>query len=146
MRFKLDENFGRRTVDRFIARGHEVRLYAGNTEPGEGDLFDDFRARGLDVVRVAGLRRRVSLRDLLLVRVLRRELRAFAPDVVHTHASKAGALPIALVDPAVRSSRSRSVSRPRIAAASTSRSAASGSPASRRPTSSRRVRGSGNAS
>jgi glycosyltransferase involved in cell wall biosynthesis len=77
---------------RLVARGHALRLFAGEPEAGEGDLFGEFRARGLDVVRVAGLQRGLSLRDLLVMRRLRRELLGFAPDVVHTHASKAGAL------------------------------------------------------
>ena len=75
------------------ARGHEVRLLAGVPEPGEGDLFDAFEARGLDVVRVPRLRRGVSpARDLLAKLQIRRELALFRPDVLHTHASKAGAL------------------------------------------------------
>ena len=74
------------------ARGHELRLFTGRVEPGEGDLFPLFRARGLDVVRIEGLQRGFSLGDLFVARRLRRELGAFAPEVVHTHASKAGAL------------------------------------------------------
>jgi glycosyltransferase involved in cell wall biosynthesis len=74
------------------ARGHELRLFTGSAEPGEGDLTAAFRERGLDVVKLEGLRRGPSLRDLLVRRRLRRELAAFAPDVLHTHASKAGAL------------------------------------------------------
>lgn len=75
------------------ARGHEVRLFAGSPEPGEGDLYDTFLARGVDVVRVPGLGRRVSVTgDLRAARFLRAELTAFQPDIVHTHASKAGAL------------------------------------------------------
>jgi glycosyltransferase involved in cell wall biosynthesis len=77
---------------RLVARGHALRLFAGEPEAGEGDLLPEFRARGLDVVRVEGLQRGLSLRDLFVTRRLRRELAAFAPDVVHTHASKAGAL------------------------------------------------------
>ncbi len=74
-------------------RGHEVRVLTGQPEHGEGDLFETFRDRGIDVVRVPGLRRRISpLRDRLARRAIRRELARFAPDVVHTHASKAGAL------------------------------------------------------
>jgi glycosyltransferase involved in cell wall biosynthesis len=75
-----------------VRRGHAVRIFAGRSEPGEGDLFDELSARGLDVVRVDGLQRGPALTDLLVARRLRRELTAFAPDVVHTHASKAGAL------------------------------------------------------
>jgi len=74
-------------------RGHEVRVFAGQPEPGEGDLFDEARARGIDVVRVEGLRRGLSpAKDLLVRRRLGKLLGVFAPDVVHTHTSKAGIL------------------------------------------------------
>src|SRR5262245_30982267 len=72
-----------------VARGHELRLFTGRAGPGEGDLTPRLRERGLDVVRIDGLQRALSLRDLFVARRLRREFAAFAPDVVHTHASKA---------------------------------------------------------
>jgi glycosyltransferase involved in cell wall biosynthesis len=76
-----------------VERGHQVRIFCGSSEPGEGDLFETFCARGIDVVRVEGLGRGVSWRDDLRAwRRLRSELRSFAPDLLHTHASKAGAL------------------------------------------------------
>lgn len=75
------------------ARGHEVRLYAGTPRAGEGDLFDEFVARGLYVERVPGLGRGISgVGDLRALAALKSRFRAFDPDVVHTHASKAGAL------------------------------------------------------
>ncbi|HVS17546.1 MAG TPA: glycosyltransferase [Planctomycetota bacterium] len=78
---------------RLVRAGHTVRVFAGTPEPGEGDLFDVLGAAGVDVVRVPGLARGWSVAgDLRARRFLRRELTAFAPDVVHTHASKAGAL------------------------------------------------------
>jgi len=74
-------------------RGHVVRCFAGTPEPGEGDLFDEALRRGLDVVRVPGLARGWSVAgDLRARRYLRRALEEFGPDVVHSHASKAGAL------------------------------------------------------
>ncbi len=74
-------------------RGHDVRVYCGRPEAGEGDLFEAFRERGIDVRRVAGLGRSISgLGDLRAVLGLHRELRAFEPQIVHTHASKAGLL------------------------------------------------------
>jgi len=74
-------------------RGHDVRVFCGRPEPGEGDLLETFRGRGIDVRPVVGLGRRVSpLDDLRAWRALRRELADFAPDLLHTHASKAGAL------------------------------------------------------
>jgi len=78
---------------RLVARGHDVRLFVGTPAPGEGDLFDEFCTRGLDVVRVPGLGRGLTVAgDLRALYALRRELVAFRPDVVHTHASKAGAI------------------------------------------------------
>lgn len=72
-------------------RGHQVRLFTGRPGPGEGDLLEQFQARGLDVVRVPGMGRRPApLGDLRAHRFLRAALEEFAPDVLHTHASKAG--------------------------------------------------------
>jgi glycosyltransferase involved in cell wall biosynthesis len=76
-----------------VARGHQVRVYAGTPEPGEGDLFDELAARGVDVRRVPNLARGVNpAKDLLAQRFLKKELLAYQPDLVHTHASKAGLL------------------------------------------------------
>jgi glycosyltransferase involved in cell wall biosynthesis len=74
-------------------RGHDVRVFTGASAPGEGDLFDAFRARGIHVERVPGLARGLSVAgDLRALHALRRAFADFAPDVVHTHASKAGAI------------------------------------------------------
>ncbi len=76
-----------------MERGHAVRLLVGEPQAGEGDLFDAARARGLDVHRIPGLGRGLSpIGDLRAGRALRQALEEFQPDVVHTHASKAGAL------------------------------------------------------
>ena len=76
-----------------VARGHQVRVYAGTPEPGEGDLFDELAERGVDVRRVPNLARGVNpAKDLLAQRFLKKELLAYQPDLVHTHASKAGLL------------------------------------------------------
>jgi glycosyltransferase involved in cell wall biosynthesis len=76
-----------------VRRGHELVLLTGRPEPGEGDLVDEARARGLTVVRIESLARGVNpARDLLALARLGRELERFRPDVVHTHASKAGLL------------------------------------------------------
>ena len=74
-----------------VGRGHVVRLFVGSSEPGEGDLVEDMRSAGMDVVRIRGLRRGIApFRDVLVRRRIERELRSFGPDVLHTHASKAG--------------------------------------------------------
>ena len=75
------------------ARGHEVRVFAGRSEAGEGDLFEPFRARGIAVERVPGLARGLApASDLRALVWLRGAFGRFQPDVIHTHASKAGAL------------------------------------------------------
>jgi glycosyltransferase involved in cell wall biosynthesis len=74
-------------------RGHTVRLFTGRPEPGEGDLFAAFEERGIDVVRVPGLARKLTITgDFRAARFLAQAFAEFAPDVVHTHASKAGLL------------------------------------------------------
>ena len=74
-------------------RGLTVRVFCGRPEPGEGDLVDALCERGVDVRRIEGLGRSFSpLADLRALGRLRRELQDFEPDVVHTHASKAGSL------------------------------------------------------
>ncbi|MFT7670906.1 MAG: glycosyltransferase involved in cell wall biosynthesis [Planctomycetota bacterium] len=73
--------------------GVTVRVFCGEPQPGEGDLFEEFIARGIDVVRVPGLGRGISgLGDLRALLALRSGLRKFNPDLIHTHASKAGLL------------------------------------------------------
>ncbi len=75
------------------ARGHELRLFTGEPLEGEGDLVLEARALGLDVVRVPGLGRSVRpLADRRAGRFLAQALGAWQPDLVHTHASKAGCL------------------------------------------------------
>lgn len=77
-------------------RGHRVRVFAGTPEPGEGHLERELAELGVDVVSIPGLRRGLSALltggDLRAGAHLRRELAAFRPDIVHTHAAKAGAL------------------------------------------------------
>ena len=74
-------------------RGHRLRLFVGSPEPGEGDLTPRAAELGLDVVRVPGLARGLSVAgDLRAARFLRHELAAFGPELVHTHAAKAGVL------------------------------------------------------
>ncbi len=73
--------------------GHTLRVFAGEPGPGEGDLFESLMHRGIDVVRVPSLKRGLSpWDDWNATRFLRRALVEFRPEVVHTHASKAGTL------------------------------------------------------
>jgi len=79
-----------------VERGHEVRVFAGVPGPGEGSLEEELRALGVEVVPVPALRRGLSALftggDLRAGAQLRRALAEFRPDIVHTHAAKAGAV------------------------------------------------------
>jgi glycosyltransferase involved in cell wall biosynthesis len=66
-------------------------LVTGPEQSAEGNLFDEAARRGVRVVTIPSLRRRIrpvaDLRAVVeLVRLFRRE----RPDIVHTHSSKAG--------------------------------------------------------
>jgi glycosyltransferase involved in cell wall biosynthesis len=77
-----------------VARGHEVRVAYLK---GQGELTRDFEAQGVGVVNLQGggglLGRLPKLGELLSARSnLRRLLRDWRPDVLHTHLLKADAV------------------------------------------------------
>ena len=77
-----------------VARGHEVRVAYLK---GQGELTRDFEAQGVGVVSLQGgggaLGRLPKLGELFSARSnLRRLLRDWRPDVLHTHLLKADAL------------------------------------------------------
>jgi glycosyltransferase involved in cell wall biosynthesis len=72
---------------------YDVTLVTGPAIGPEGDLLDDARQMGVDVVIVDSMRREIHpLRDWRAYRDLRRCFRELKPDIVHTHSSKAGIL------------------------------------------------------
>lgn len=74
--------------------GHAVSLVFGPIYGPEGSLLDRARAHGgIECIETPHLIRPLQpLRDLLCRRDLRRLIRDWKPDVVHTHSSKAGIL------------------------------------------------------
>jgi glycosyltransferase involved in cell wall biosynthesis len=75
------------------ARGHAVTLVTGPAIGAEGELLSHARAGGFNVVLLDDLRREIRPgRDWRAYRALEGTLRDLAPDVVHTHSSKAGIL------------------------------------------------------
>jgi glycosyltransferase involved in cell wall biosynthesis len=71
----------------------DVSLVTGPGIGPEGDLIDEARGGGVEVVVVDAMRREIHpLRDWRSYRALRAEFRRLRPDVVHTHSSKAGIL------------------------------------------------------
>ena len=69
------------------ASGHEVAVFVG----GEGVFVEQLRGAGVPVWLVRSLKRELDPRaDLRVLRELRTALRAFNPDLVSTHSTKAG--------------------------------------------------------
>jgi glycosyltransferase involved in cell wall biosynthesis len=70
----------------------EVKLVTGYCDSGEADYLETV-ATDISATRIGGLGRSVSpLKDFLSFFTLLREIKAFAPDVIHTHTAKAGVL------------------------------------------------------
>lgn len=76
-----------------VHRGHRVTLIAGPETGPEGSLWPQAHNSGAEVLAARHLRRAVNLaHDALALSELTRMLRERAPDIVHTHSSKAGIL------------------------------------------------------
>ncbi len=75
------------------AAGHTSVIFAGTTAADEDDLTPRLRAAGCTVVQVEGLGRQVHVRgDLRALGSVGAALRAWRPDIIHTHTAKAGVL------------------------------------------------------
>lgn len=73
--------------------GDDVLLITGPALGPEGSLMDRVRAGGVPMEVVPALQRPIHpWRDLRSYRTIKRILRDFQPDVVHTHSAKAGIL------------------------------------------------------
>ena len=81
------------TCEGLARRGHEVTLMTGPALGSEGQLLDRAMAGGYRVILIDALRRAIHpVRDVVSFRALVGHLRKLAPDVVHSHSSKAGIL------------------------------------------------------
>ena len=70
----------------------EIRLIVGDVGGGEAD-FVELRDSDLPLVKIPALGRNVRFGDDLRAFIaIRREIRLFRPDIVHTHTAKAGVL------------------------------------------------------
>ena len=73
--------------DRYV-----TKLLCGEVEDSEAD-YVELRDPGLPVQRVPSLGREARfIDDIRSLRILWREIRAFRPDIIHTHTAKAGVL------------------------------------------------------
>lgn len=99
------ENTLHNCLDLVADHGDEVLLLTGPSLGPEGTLLDRHadaiaaaaggagQGGGLRIQTLPSLRRNLHpVRDIAAYRAIRRELRTFAPDVVHTHSAKGGLL------------------------------------------------------
>jgi glycosyltransferase involved in cell wall biosynthesis len=81
------------TLTRLLeSRGYRTLLVRGSEASHEGSLDDLAADLGVHPRLVAGLRRELHPSDLTALLALMRILRAFRPQIVHTHLAKAGTL------------------------------------------------------
>jgi glycosyltransferase involved in cell wall biosynthesis len=74
-------------------RGHEVTLVTGPGLGPEGELFDQAKGQGYEIIVVDRLRRAINpLDDVPSYFQIKKLLRQLQPDIVHTHSAKAGIL------------------------------------------------------
>ena len=77
---------------RLEPRGYETLLVRGSETPHEGSMDDLAAELAVRPLRIARMGRELGPGDLVAFARLVRELRRFRPDIVHTHAAKAGTL------------------------------------------------------
>jgi glycosyltransferase involved in cell wall biosynthesis len=81
------------TLSRLLEeRGYETRLVRGKEGAREGSMDALAEQYGVTPVNLPTLKRRIGLADVASLMFLVREIRAWKPQILHTHAAKAGAL------------------------------------------------------
>jgi glycosyltransferase involved in cell wall biosynthesis len=80
-------------LSRYLPAEYETLLIGGPEEAGEESSLYIPESLGLKPMLVPELRRSIHpFKDLLAYRKIKKIIRQFQPDIVHTHASKAGAI------------------------------------------------------
>jgi glycosyltransferase involved in cell wall biosynthesis len=81
------------TLTRLLGeRGYETLLVRGREGPREGSMDPLAEELGVQPVDLPTLKRRIGIGDLVSLVFLVRQIRSWQPQVLHTHAAKAGAL------------------------------------------------------
>ena len=74
-------------------RGHDVTLITGPALGPEGELFEQTKNQGYQVIVIDRLRRAINpYNDTVSYFQIKKHLRQLQPDIVHTHSAKAGIL------------------------------------------------------
>lgn len=80
-------------LTKYMAPDFETLLAGGQKEESEGSSESILREMGLDPVVIQEMKRSVNpVNDLIAYRKIKKIIREFRPDIVHTHAAKAGAI------------------------------------------------------
>ncbi len=80
-------------LSRYLPAGYDTFLIGGPEEKGEESSLYIPQSLGLQPVLVEEMRRSINpLADYFAYRKIKRLIKEFKPDIVHTHASKAGAV------------------------------------------------------
>lgn len=80
-------------LTKYLSPEFETLLIGGNKEPGEESSLYVFEEMGLKPLLVEEMNRSVNFfQDVKAYRRIKKIIREFRPDIVHTHAAKAGAL------------------------------------------------------
>jgi glycosyltransferase involved in cell wall biosynthesis len=81
------------TLSRLLdERGYETRLIRGREGPREGSMDALAEEYGVTPIDLPTLKRAIGLADLAALVFLVRQIRAWRPQILHTHTAKAGAL------------------------------------------------------
>lgn len=80
-------------LSKFLGPKYETKILAGMIEPGEGSSVYVLDALGLNHTLISTMFRKISLlNDWKSFRQIQKIINEFKPDIIHTHAAKAGAL------------------------------------------------------
>lgn len=79
-------------TSRMRSLGYDTTLVRGSEGPREGSMDELARQLYVNPVRIPWLRRELGLQDVRALAALLRHIRRLRPDIVHTHAAKAGTL------------------------------------------------------
>ncbi|HRH11233.1 MAG TPA: glycosyltransferase [Bacteroidia bacterium] len=80
-------------LSKYLPNSYETALIGGPEEAGEESSLFIPQSLGLNPIVIEEMRRSLNpFKDLLAYRKIKKIIREFKPDIVHTHASKAGAI------------------------------------------------------
>lgn len=79
-------------TQRLTAIGYRTVLVRGSEAPREGSMDGLARELGVNPVMVPSLGRELGIRDVVAFTILLKHILRLRPEIVHTHAAKAGAL------------------------------------------------------